>query len=126
MGIFERDNRSHLRELVTSPDEITTETILLAYEWGDAAVRELVHDIGRHLGSAIAYLVSILNVNRIVITGGIASFGEKIIEPIYSKLGERALTALSQDTQIETTELGNDIVILGGAVLVLQKELGLV
>jgi predicted NBD/HSP70 family sugar kinase len=77
------------------------------------------------LGFAAANLVGILNINRIVIAGRVARFGQTLLEPIKQEIKRRSLPGLADETVIEITTLGDDIVILGAAALLLNHELGL-
>ena len=78
-----------------------------------------------HVVQAVAYLESVLNVHHIVITGSVARFGQALIGPIKQQVNEGFLPALTHETQIETSELGQDIVILGAAALLLSQEMAL-
>jgi hypothetical protein len=61
-----------------------------------------------------------------LIGGSIARFGEPLLEAIRQELRDRSLTALVNETQIESTTLGSNIVILGASALLLANELGLI
>jgi glucokinase len=77
------------------------------------------------LGFAAANLVGILNVNRIVIAGSVTRFGQALLEPIKQEIQRRSLPGLADETTVEITTLGADIVILGAAALLLNDEIGL-
>ncbi len=114
-----------LRRFITSVDEITTDVVLEAYENGDTEMKALIAEAGAYLGEAVAYLVSALNVHRIIISGSMARFGEGLIEPIRQQVQQRVLPALASETRIEASRLGNDAVLLGAAALILSRELGI-
>jgi len=71
----------------------------------------------------VAGLVCALNVRRIVIAGGMARFGEGLLEPVRWQVSPGALAALADETCIQVTNLEPDIVILGAAALLLACEL---
>jgi predicted NBD/HSP70 family sugar kinase len=119
------DQLSILNRLVSKSDEITPETILLAFKAGDPAIQALIDEAGYNLGTAVAHLVGGLNINRIIIAGSLAQFGERLTNAIQAKVSQRSLPALAKDTQIDTSRLGNDVVILGAASLLLSHEFGL-
>lgn len=115
-----------LNTYVTSPTEINTEILYKAFLAGDLVVQNLVTEAGEYLGTALAHLASALNVNHIVIAGSMARFGEGILQPVRQRVQCSILPELAQKTEIRTSNLQNDIVILGAASLVLSKEFGLI
>jgi N-acetylglucosamine repressor len=115
-----------LNQLSLSPDAIDPEIIFQACEAGDAAVLAMVDEVGRYLGSAIAYLVSALNVNQIVIGGSLARFGDRLIQAVKRQVDQGTLPALARETHIIASDLGEDMVILGAASLLLGQEMGVV
>lgn len=117
---------SFLHRLAADPETISMDVILQAFEAGDEAVRQSVIEAGRYLGIAVANLVGALNVHRILIGGSVACFGQPLFTAIQQEMRQRALTALAEETRVEGTSLGYDIVILGAAALLLTHELGLV
>ena len=119
------DRLSVLNRLVSKPDEITTETVLQAFEAGDPAIQALIDETGCNLGIAVSHLVGGLNINQIVIAGSLARFGDRLTEAIQAKVSQRSLPALAKDTKIVTSSLGKDLVILGAASLLLSHEFGL-
>jgi predicted NBD/HSP70 family sugar kinase len=114
-----------LRRLVASPDEITTGVLVRAVEAGDGAVRGLVAEAGGHLGRVVSHLVGGLNIHHIVIAGSMARFGDALLNPIQEQVRSHSLRALAENTRVEASELGQDIVILGAAALLLSQELQL-
>ena len=124
-AIAKNDPHSTLHRLVATPEEINTDIVLQAFEVGDEALRQVIAEVGHHLGIAVANLVGALNVERIVIAGSVARFGQALLEPIVREVRRRSLAALADETCIEITSLGSDIVILGAAALLLTRELGL-
>ncbi|MFN2116887.1 MAG: ROK family transcriptional regulator [Candidatus Promineifilaceae bacterium] len=122
-----RNNQEALiNDLVESPEQITTTTILHAVEAGDTELLNLVIEAGHHLGIAVAHLVGVLNINKIIIAGSMARFGQPLLEAINQALFPRAMEQLVAETQVELSDLGQDIVMLGAASLILNSELGVI
>jgi glucokinase-like ROK family protein len=117
---------SVLHQFAPSPGAITTEAILQAAEAGDEALRAVITEVGHYLGIAVANLVGALNIQNIVIAGSVARFGEALLEPIREEMKRRSMEMLATDTCVETSQLGQDIVIQGAAALLLANELGIV
>lgn len=123
--IAENDPHSTLHQFATTPEEINTDVVLQAFEAGDEVLQSVIAEVGYYLGVAVANLVGALNVQGIVIAGSVARFGQALLEPIVQEVRRRSLAALADETRIEITSLGPDIVILGAAALLLTQELGL-
>ena len=85
-----------------------------------------MHEVGCYLGIAIANLVGALNVRRILVAGSMARFGEGLLGAVREQVRARVLTNLAEQTTIDISALGADIVLLGTAALLLDKELSLV
>jgi predicted NBD/HSP70 family sugar kinase len=96
-----------------------------ALDNGDPLVRQVVHEAGAALGTAIANLVGALNVQRIVIAGGIVALGQELLNVIQEEVLRRSLTALARETEVVFSSLGSRITILGASAVFLQQELGL-
>ena len=124
--IFKTNPNSLLHNFVNSEDEINTDIILQAFEAGDEMLIQMITDAGKHVGMAIAYLIGILNIHHIVISGRLTRFGESLLIPMQEMVRCRALTKFVEKTSITLTSLGADIVIKGAAALILSNELGVV
>ncbi|MEW5868649.1 MAG: ROK family transcriptional regulator [Chloroflexota bacterium] len=116
---------SPLRRMAARPEDIDTDLLLRAYRAGDRTVRGLIEDVGYYLGMAIAHMVSILNVNQVVLTGSLSRFGDVLVEVIRYQLLRGGLPLLADKVQVSLSTLGKDIVMLGAASL-LMGEVGLV
>jgi N-acetylglucosamine repressor len=124
-AIAQSDPHSSLHRFALAPEKITMETLLAAFEAGDPALGAVIDEVGHYLGVAAANLVGALNVRRIVIAGSVARFGPALLEPIVREMACRSLQTLAEETRVEISDLGPDIVILGAAALLLSHELGL-
>jgi N-acetylglucosamine repressor len=122
--IAKKDPKAKINKFVDSPESITTLTIVEAVQAGDRDMVQLVSNAGHHLGIAIAHLVGTLNINKVIIAGSMARFGQPLSDAINEALCPRAMEQLVAETQIELSNLGQDIVMLGAASLILNSELG--
>lgn len=119
------DPSSALTRYAAAPEEIDIEAVSAAVAAGDPALGSHIADVGRAMGRALAALVGLLDIHRIVLAGSVAGFGPALIDPMRNEIRSRALPPLASETVVETTKLGNDIVLLGAAALILNAELGL-
>ena len=122
-SIVGKNPSSQLHHFISSPEEITTDTILQAFKSGDEEIRQLVIDIGRYLGIAVAYLVGALNIQHIFIAGSMARFGDVLVDTIRHEMRQRVMSLLSAETEVTLSVLGQDIVMLGAASHLLTNEL---
>ncbi len=86
---------------------------------GDKAARALVQRTARYIGIGVANLVNLYDPEAVIFTGGFArSNWDLIREYLESEVRDQALT---QQTQLLLTSLGDDAGILGAASLVFKQ-----
>jgi predicted NBD/HSP70 family sugar kinase len=105
---------------------IDFEQVVRAFHADDLLVGQVIEEAGRYLGIAVAQLVSILNVERIVITGPIARFGRRLSDVVAREMLKRSLPVLAQTTEVVVVDEQPDTILLGISALLLKHELGLV
>lgn len=81
---------------------------------------------GRKLGKALAPVVSALNLREVVLSGPIEVLDETFRQAVLSAVRSRTMPAVGDHVDIRLSALGEDDVLLGAAMLVLDKELGVV
>lgn len=96
-----------------------------AFAAGDPRVGEAVMDAGRYLGTALAAIVGIVNVSRIVLVGPMTTFGEAWLDEVRRAVARHALPLMAHATAIEIGRLDDNAVLLGASALVLTREFGL-
>lgn len=104
----------------------TWEAMVQAAQQGDATTQSILRQAGAHMGTAVAYLVGILNVKHIVIAGQMARAGDSFLEGIRTTVSRRVLPTLAAGTHIHYTTLGDDVVLMGASALVLKQQLGVI
>jgi N-acetylglucosamine repressor len=121
----QNDSNSILARAAGSATDLDLKVVLQAFEAGDPLVAAKMQEVGRHVGVVVASLISILNVNKIVISGDLINFGETFLAAIKDEVKSRVLSAMTVEADICFTSLGMEAVILGASALVLFNELGL-
>lgn len=91
-------------------------------EEGNIAARELVLEIVKDLGLAIAGLVSILDRDRIIIGGGIARAGETLFSPLRQIVKNNISSEAARCVEIIPASLENPA--LTGAALIASEKKG--
>ena len=66
-----------------------------------------------------------MNIQEIVLAGGITELGEGFLKLVEKVVREHALDALAKVTRIRFASLGEDMVMMGAAAFLMKKELGL-
>ena len=79
---------------------------------------------GRHLGTALAHLVSALNIDAVVLSGCDEVLGETFRAAARDAVRKRTLDDLGGAVDLRPSNFGDDDVLLGAAVLILDHELG--
>jgi glucokinase len=90
-------------------------TIVDAARAGDAVALEVVDETARALGQAIAGLLNALNLERVVIGGGVAAAGEFLLERIVRETRARAWPQVFADCSFRLAELGGEAGVVGAA-----------
>jgi glucokinase len=100
------------------PDAITGPMVTRAAQEGDEPARELIADLGRWLGEALASFAAILDPAVFVIGGGVSEAGELLVAPTSAAF-RRNLTGRGYrpEAEIRIATLGNDAGIVGAADL---------
>jgi glucokinase-like ROK family protein len=88
---------------------------------GDPACRRVLADAGRHIGVAVANLCNLVNPERVVVGGSIASADDLVLDPLRESVRLRAIQSASEDVQIVPGQLGERAELLGAVALVLQQ-----
>lgn len=81
---------------------------------------------GEKLGIALASIVAILDIDHILVSGPEQVLGSDFCEIATASLRTRCLDSVAESVRVDYTALGQDIVLLGAAGLVLSQELGVV
>jgi len=103
--------------------KITPEIISEADHKGDKFAKKVWTDVGEKIGVGLAGVVNLLNVEKIVIGGGVAEAGKVLFDSIRSTIDKRAMKLPAKTVRIVKAKLGYDAGLIGAATLVLY-ELG--
>lgn len=120
---IEKGMRTVLTSKIDEGQKLSPELIVEAALKGDQLSFSVVNEVGVNLGKGIAYLVQILNPDKIVLSGKIAQVGGLLINSISQTLYQYCLPKLKDDVVIETSNLGSEAGVIGAATLVMEKVL---
>jgi len=79
---------------------------------------------GRRLGEALAPVISTLNLREVVLSGPIDVLDETFRAAALAAIRARTMPAVGDNVDLRFSSLGEDDVLLGAAMLVLDRELG--
>lgn len=113
---LDRDSTSSLSRLAMN--EVFT-AANLAHEAtnGDDFSIMMIERTGRFIGTAVASIINLLSIERIVLGGGVMEAGDLILKPIIKEAGKRSFQPCFESTKIVAAELGADGVAIGAALL---------
>ena len=111
----EKDMESVLRQM----EQITAKKLWDAAKEGDALANEITDFVCDRLGSAIANAIYLVDVERIVLGGGVCAAGQILLDKVEIAYREKVF-AHSRNKAFMLAELGNDAGVYGAAALVLS------
>ncbi|MDA1675442.1 ROK family glucokinase [Bacillus cereus group sp. TH152-1LC] len=118
MEKLEKYPKSVLHDTISGNQSLTTKIIFDAYKIQDALAVDVVYDVSKYLGIAIANLANILNPECIVIGGGVSKAGDLLLTPVKTVFQKHALPRIKENTDIRIASLGNDAGVIGCAWLI--------
>jgi glucokinase len=111
-----RDGTSSLSRLAINKNFTAAD---LAHEAnnGDDFSAMMIERTGKYIGTGVASVLNLLNIERIVLGGGVMDAGDLILKPIIQEAKRRAFQPCFEATQIVGAALGPDAVSIGAAML---------
>jgi len=111
-----RDSTSSLSRLATE-ESITVADVAREATNGDDFSIMMIERTGRFIGAAVASIINLLSIERIVLGGGVMQAGDLILKPIIEEAGKRSFQPCFESTKIVAAELGADGVDIEAALL---------
>jgi glucokinase len=113
-----RDRTSSLSRLAIPRDrEFTAEDIARAAREGDEMAQVMMERTGMFLGIAIAAVINLLNVEMVVMGGGVMEAGDLILKPTTKETRRRAFPPSFNSCEIVIAKLGPSAGMIGAALL---------
>jgi glucokinase len=101
-------------------DELTVERIGSAFDAQNALAREAIQRAGKYLGFALANAVNLLNVERVIIGGGVSLLGDRLFGFIRSEFQRFVLQGVGNGVEIVPAALEDEAGVVGALVLARQ------
>jgi glucokinase len=99
------------------PSELTSEAIADAALAGDGLALSLYREAGRYLGIAGASAANLLNLDAMIIGGGVAASFDLLAETIRAEIAMRAFPVNAARIKVLKGKLGDDAGLMGSAAL---------
>lgn len=113
-----QDNTSSLFNL--GEDEITLESIIKAAKKDDDFAQMMLKRTGAYVGSAVAGVINLLNIEKIVIGGEIMTAKHLVADAIIKRCKELSFRPSFDSTKIVEGKLGENAAAAGAALLANQ------
>lgn len=117
---LEKNTPTLLGEMVGAAEDLLAEHVFAAARRGDGAALKIIEDAALFLGRALAVATTLLNPKIIILTGGMASNGEQLFEPVRRHFHAEVLPLVAGGLKIIGGRLGADSGIRG--VLALLED----
>jgi glucokinase len=109
-------------KLANLSGEVTGRVVAEVASEGDALALRLMRDASFALARGIASAANLLDLDRVVIGGGVAQSGDLLFVPLEEELKRRACLSFSHNVEVRRAELGAEAGAVGAAALVLQQR----
>jgi glucokinase len=113
---LDRDSTSSLSTLAME-ESFTAGDLAREANNGDDFSIMMIERTGRFIGIAVASMINLLSIERIILGGAIMDAGNLILKPIIEEARKRSFQPCFEATTIVAAELGADGVAIGAALL---------
>ncbi len=112
-----QDSTSSLSRLGLNKDFTAGDLAREATDGDDFALM-MLERTGKYIGTGVATVINLLNIERLVLGGGVMQAGDLLLNPIIQEARKRAFQPCFEATKILAAALGTDAAIIGAAMLV--------
>ena len=113
---LDRDSTSSLSRLAMT-DDFTAADLAHEATNGDDFSIMMIERTGRYIGTAVAGIINLLSLERIVLGGAVMEAGDLMLKPIIAAAAKQSFQPCFESTTIVAGELGADAVAIGAALL---------
>ena len=116
---FNRDSTSSLNKL--EEEQISIQRIVAAAEKGDDFASLMLERTGSYVGTAIATVINLLNIEKIVIGGEIMHAGHLVLDAVTRRARELSFGPSFENAEIVAGELGENAAAIGAALIAIEN-----
>jgi glucokinase len=107
--------------LAAAAADLNAEAVALLARQGVPGAREAFERIGQWLGVALGSLSNTLNLQAVIVGGGVAASFDLLLPALRAELSQRCFLPIYDGLAILKTELGDDAGLLGAAALAEER-----
>jgi len=111
-----RDSTSSLSRLALNKS-FTADDVAHQAKDGDDFALMMIERTGKYIGTGVASVINLLNIELVVLGGGVMDAGALILNPIIQEVKRRAFQPCFEATEIVAAKLGLDGAPIGAALL---------
>ncbi len=112
---------ARLRGVLETRGAVTAEDVAQAAAHGDPVAVALLHAAGMRIGSMLASVVNFFNPSLIVIGGGVAQSGDRLLASIREAVYRRSLPLATRELRVVPSSLGARAGVVGAAAMVADE-----
>jgi glucokinase len=113
---LDRDSTSSLSRLAMNK-EFSADDVAHEAKNGDDFSLMMIERTGKYIGTGVASVINLLNIECVVLGGGVMEAGDLILNPIINEAQRRAFQPCFEATRIVAAVLGKDASAIGAAML---------
>jgi len=102
-------------------EQLTPHSLSVAADAGDGIAADVLCETGELLGFGLVSVVNIFDPERVVIGGGVARAGKRLLDPALRIVQRHAMSIPARNVRLVQAELGNDAAIVGAALLAMER-----
>jgi glucokinase len=111
-----RDSTSSLSRLALNKT-FTADDVAHQAKEGDDFALMMIERTGKYIGTGVASVINLLNIELVVLGGGVMDAGTLILNPIIQEVKRRAFQPCFEATEVVAAKLGLDGAPIGAALL---------
>lgn len=95
---------------------LTAKDVSRAYDAGDAVALETYERVGTLLGRGLAYAVTLFSPDRVIVGGGAAAAGERLLAPVRRAMERHLIRDYWERIEVVPAALGDEAGVIGSAM----------
>jgi glucokinase len=117
-----KNYNDNIKKLEKPTEEVNGAYILALAEKGDKPAVDALNELAFHGGKVCATIAMMLNPEKIILTGGITTKNEKLLELIRKEYKKLVHDFIYESTTIEISDTGSDTGLYGCAYAIMNKK----
>jgi|Deesub1362B_J571_1020462.scaffolds.fasta_scaffold01435_6 glucokinase len=99
---------------------LTPKVISETAKEGDALARRVLEEVGTFLGIALASVLNLLNLDLVIIGGGVSNAGDLLFKPVERAIRRHAMSVPAATVRVRRAQMGEHAGIIGAGQLAFE------